>query len=101
MRDELVESLLAQATVGVLSLNIPAVANCSCSDVGVMHSSKIHWYSNPYISRSELLIEPPRFFSDTRFAMTNFGKMILQTVGLGLMCLPNHTPPAPIVHAFN
>ena len=97
MLDVLVDSLFAQATVGVLSLNMPA--EVYCSDLGAIHSSTNHWHSRPAISRSELVMKPVGFFSETRLAITYFGKMILQTVGLSGDVPLNHTPPAPNTHA--
>jgi hypothetical protein len=43
MLEELVDNLFAHATVGVLSLNMPAVAYWS--EIGELHSRINHWHN--------------------------------------------------------
>jgi hypothetical protein len=86
-------SLEAQATVGVLSENMPT---CLCwSDSVVICSKMSHCNSTPAISKSLLVMSPVGLESETNRFSTSGGKGILQTVGV-ILCVPLiHTPPAP------
>lgn len=87
--DEL--SLLAQLTVGVLSHQAAACANC----IGAMCSRTKNWPSSPAISRLEFVMLPCGFKNVTTRACISGGNSSRQTVS-GRDLFPDiHTPPAP------
>ena len=86
-------SLLAHATVGVLSDDIPI---CAClSGPGATCSRTNHWRRCAAISRSLLVKSPSGFESDTILASMSAGHGSLHTIGS--MCFEplSHAPPAP------
>ena len=85
----------AHATVGVLSHQ---QATCVCAR-SANCSNTSHWRSSPAISRSEFVIFPCGFASDTMSCWISVGKGTLQTIGGSALFRPNHTPPAPCLEA--
>ena len=84
--------LLDHVIVGVLLQNIPM---WQCWRFGMMDSKTIHPRSSPVNSRSEFVMYPFLFFSDTKRLRTSDGNSIDHTIGVK-WCVPLvHTPPAP------
>ena len=83
------------ATVGVLS---EKTREDRCV-ISVCCSSTLNCNSTAACSRSEFVIDPLGFFSDTTCDTTSAGKSIFHTRGAMSLAPENHTPPAPVVHA--
>ena len=84
------------ATVGELSLKS---ATCFRSRVGQTSSMTSQRSKSPAISRSEFVIFPPGFSSDTSSSCISLGQGILNTVGMQLSLSPMMIPPTPCFDA--
>ena len=89
-------SLVAQATVGVLSQN---KAMCLCFKVvGAICSRTSHASRSPAISKSEFEMVP-FLLAFIMVALISAGHSSLHTVGSRGVVPPSHTPPAPVLQA--
>ncbi len=85
-----------QCTVGLLSLKS---ATCALATVGQTSSITIHRSKSPAISRSEFVMRPFGFVSETSSVEVSIGHWIRKTVGGTARFSPMIMPPAPCAPA--
>jgi hypothetical protein len=85
--------LAVHVTAGELSL--PMAVWVACIAGPMWASSTVSCSNTPAISRSEFVIVPPGFESETTESVTSLGHWTRHTIGWSSRWPPNQTPPAP------